>query len=65
MDKKGNFFTKAYGHVGKGWIINRSICCFVIIMLIVAVSVGTNIAYGFSGQLTAYLTQGVKRKLLP
>lgn len=59
MNKKENIFTKAYGHVGKGWIINRSICCFVIIMLIVAVSVGTNIAYGFSGQLTAYLTKPI------
>ena len=45
MDKKGNFFTKAYGHVGKGWIINRSICMFVIIALIVVVNIGTSIAY--------------------
>lgn len=55
MDKKGNFFTKAYGHVGKGWIINRSICCFVIIALIVAVIVGTNVAYSWQLQISAYL----------
>ena len=55
MDKKGNFFTKAYGHVGKGWIINRSICCLVIIALIVVVNIGTSIAYSYSDQLNAYL----------
>lgn len=55
MDKKGNFFTKAYGHVGKGWIINRSICCLVIIALIVVVNIGTSIAYEYKDQLNAYL----------
>lgn len=55
MDKKGNFFTKAYGPVGKGWIINRSICMLVIIALIVVVNIGTNIAYEYKDQLNAYL----------
>ena len=53
--KENKFFTKLYGNVTKGWIINRVICSIVMIALIVAVNIGNTVADTFALQLTAYL----------
>lgn len=53
--KEKNFFTKLYGKVTKGWIINRVICSIVMIALIAAVNIGNSVADTFTLQLTAYL----------
>ena len=53
--KEKNFFTKLYGKVTKGWIINRVICSIVMIALIAAVNIGNSVADTFALQLTAYL----------
>ena len=53
--KENKFFTKLYGNVTKGWIINRVICSIVMIALIAAVNIGNSVADTFALQLTAYL----------
>lgn len=54
-NKKENWFTKIYGPVTKGWIINRSICCAVMIGLIVAINIGNSVINTYANQITAYL----------